>query len=229
MRKSVVLGLFLSLAACNRGGGGGGGADVQPQTEDDKTFYALGAQIGKSLGVFSLTKTELDMVKKGLSDSVGGQKMEIDLAVYGPKIQEMARTRSQAKAKVEGEKSKEFMDKAATEKGAEKLASGLIYVETTPGTGAQPAATDTVKVHYKGTLTDGTEFDSSYKRNEPTQFPLNGVIPCWTEGVQKMKVGGKAKLICPAAIAYGDRGAPPTIPGGATLVFEIELIEIVKK
>jgi FKBP-type peptidyl-prolyl cis-trans isomerase FkpA len=95
-----------------------------------------------------------------------------------------------------------------------------------PGTGASPKATDTVKVHYRGTLTNGTEFDSSYKRNEPTSFPLNRVIACWTEGVQKMKVAGKARLVCPSSIAYGDRGSPPSIPGGATLVFEIELLEV---
>jgi FKBP-type peptidyl-prolyl cis-trans isomerase FkpA len=111
--------------------------------------------------------------------------------------------------------------------GAEiKTASGLIYREIKPGTGASPTATDVVKVHYRGTLTNGTEFDSSYKRNEPAQFPLNQVIPCWTEGVQRMKVGGKSQLVCPANIAYGEAGRPPVIPGGATLVFEIELLAI---
>lgn len=119
-----------------------------------------------------------------------------------------------------------FLDKAAAEPGAVRTSSGLIYRELTPGNGPSPSATDVVTVNYRGTLTDGTEFDSSYKRNEPAQFPLNRVIPCWTEGVQKMKVGGKAKLTCPAAIAYQDRGAPPTIPPGATLVFEVELLKI---
>ena len=102
----------------------------------------------------------------------------------------------------------------------------MVYIEQKKGTGASPKATDTVKVHYKGTLVDGKTFDSSYDRGEPAQFPLNGVIPCWTEGVQKMAVGGKAKLVCPPAIAYGDRGSPPVIPPGATLVFEVELLEV---
>jgi len=104
--------------------------------------------------------------------------------------------------------------------------SGLVYQSLKEGTGESPKATDTVKVHYKGTFPDGKEFDSSYKRGEPTEFPLNRVIPCWTEGVQRMKPGGKAKLTCPAAIAYGAAGAGGVIPPNATLNFEIELISV---
>jgi FKBP-type peptidyl-prolyl cis-trans isomerase FkpA len=104
--------------------------------------------------------------------------------------------------------------------------SGLVYQSLKEGSGASPAATDVVKVHYRGTLPDGKEFDSSYKRGEPTEFPLNRVIPCWTEGVQMMKPGGKAKLTCPPAIAYGERGAGGVIPPNATLVFEVELISV---
>ena len=122
--------------------------------------------------------------------------------------------------------SKAYLEKAAAMPGAVRTASGLVYRELQGGTGASPKATDVVKVHYRGTLLDGAEFDSSYKRNEPATFPLNQVIPCWTEGVQKMKVGGKAQLVCPSSIAYGDRGSPPEIPGGATLIFEIELLGI---
>jgi FKBP-type peptidyl-prolyl cis-trans isomerase FkpA len=119
-----------------------------------------------------------------------------------------------------------FLDKAAAEPGSVKTPSGLIYHEIEPGAGASPMATDTVKVHYRGTLTDGTEFDSSYQRSEPVEFALNRVIPCWTEGVQKMKAGGKARLVCPADIAYGAEGRPPAIPGGATLIFEIALLDV---
>jgi FKBP-type peptidyl-prolyl cis-trans isomerase FkpA len=103
---------------------------------------------------------------------------------------------------------------------------GLVYKSLREGKGAQPAATDTVQVHYRGTLPNGTEFDSSYKRNEPTSFPLNRVIKCWTEGVQRMKVGGKAQLTCPPELAYGSRGAGGVIPPNATLLFEIELLAI---
>jgi len=189
-----------------------------PMTEEQKTIYSLGLSIYKSLGRFELTPAELDLVKKAISDAAA-KKPAVDLEVYGPKIGELQRDRS-------SRASNAYLAKAAAEPGALKTDSGLIYKELTLGTGDSPKATDNVKVNYKGTLVDGTVFDSSYARNEPAEFPLNRVIPCWTEGVQKMKVGGKAKLVCPSSIAYGDSGQPPTIPGGATLVFEVELLAI---
>jgi FKBP-type peptidyl-prolyl cis-trans isomerase FkpA len=128
-----------------------------------------------------------------------------------------------AKEKAKG---KEYADKAAAARGAVRTASGLVYRDLKVGAGASPKASDYVTVHYRGTLINGTEFDSSYKRNQPAGFPLSGVIACWTEGVQKMKIGGKAQLVCPSDIAYKDEGRPPQIPGGATLVFEVELISI---
>lgn len=117
---------------------------------------------------------------------------------------------------------KAYLEKAAAEPGAVRTPSGLVYRELRAGTGTSPTATDTVKVSYKGTFVDGKQFDSS----DGIKFPLNRVIPCWTEGVQKMKVGGKAQLVCPSSIGYGPGGSPPDIPGGATLVFEIELLGI---
>ena len=120
----------------------------------------------------------------------------------------------------------EVVDKAAAEKGAVKTPSGLVYRALTEGKGASPKETDVVSVHYKGTFPDGKEFDSSYKRGQPTEFPLNRVIKCWTEGVQLMKVGGKAKLTCPPTLAYGEKGAGNTIPPNATLQFEVELLAI---
>ena len=115
---------------------------------------------------------------------------------------------------------------AAKESGAVATKSGLVYRALKEGTGATPSATDIVRVHYKGTFPDGREFDSSYRRGQPAEFPLNGVIACWTEGVQRMKVGGKAKLTCPPSIAYGQRGAGGVIPPNATLQFEIELLDV---
>jgi FKBP-type peptidyl-prolyl cis-trans isomerase FkpA len=121
------------------------------------------------------------------------------------------------------------LTRAAATKGAVVTDSGLVYLSMKDGSGAQPAATDNVQVHYRGSFPDGKEFDSSYSRGQPTSFPLNRVIKCWTEGVQKMKVGGKAKLTCPAAIAYGERGTPGgPIPPNAVLQFEVELLAINK-
>lgn len=193
-------------------------------SDDQKIVYAVGLVMARQLGQFDLSPAELEIVKRALSDSAAGKPGE-NIDEWGPKIQSLVQTRSARVAQREKAKSVEFLVKAAAEPGATKTDSGLIYKELTPGTGATPKATDTVKVNYRGTFTNNTEFDSSYKRNQPAQFPLNGVIKCWTEGVQKMKVGGKARLVCPSEIAYGDQGRGG-IPGGATLVFEIELLEI---
>ncbi|MEO8370229.1 MAG: FKBP-type peptidyl-prolyl cis-trans isomerase [Candidatus Solibacter sp.] len=194
-------------------------------TDDEKTVYALGLSIGQSLSMFNLTPSEIDIVKRAITDAAN-KKPEVELSEWGPKIDPLARARAGAVAEKQKAGSAAYLAKCAAEPGAVKTESGLVYRELKVGAGDSPKATDTVKVNYRGTLTDGTEFDSSYKRNEPAQFPLNGVIRCWTEGVQRMKVGGKSQLVCPSDIAYGDQGRP-SIPGGATLVFEIELLEIV--
>lgn len=193
-------------------------------TDEEKTIYALGLSLYRSLGQFDLSPAELDIVKKALTDAAANKPAE-DLQEWGPKIQGLATARAARAAEKQKAFSAAYLSKAAAEPGAQKTESGLVYRELTPGTGDSPKATDTVKVNYRGTFVDGTEFDSSYKTNVPAQFPLNGVIKCWTEGVQKMKVGGKSQLVCPSDLAYGDSGRPG-IPGGATLVFEIELLEI---
>ncbi|GEJ55867.1 FKBP-type peptidyl-prolyl cis-trans isomerase [Anaeromyxobacter diazotrophicus] len=220
MRRLLLSALALTLAT---------GASAQsPQSEDQKTLYAIGVLIGKQLDVFGLSPAEFAMVKQGLDDNAAGKKLAVEPEAYQPKINQLAQARMKITAEKQKEKSKAFLDQAAKEKGAQKSPSGLVYVPIHEGKGAQPKPTDTVKVHYTGTLTDGKVFDSSVKRGQPAEFPLNQVIKCWTEGVGKMKVGGKAKLVCPSAIAYGDEGRPPTIPGGATLVFEVELLDIKK-
>ena len=203
-------------------------AGPQLQTEEQKTLYALGLAVSQSLSVFGLTEAELEVVKAGLTDGVLNRERRVDLQTYTPKIQELQRTRATAAAAVERKSGQAFLDKAATQTGATRTASGLVISIIKPGTGESPKATDKVKVHYHGTLMDGSVFDSSVQRGEPATFPLNGVIRCWTEGVQLMKVGGKSRLVCPPDLAYGDRGAPPRIKPGATLVFEVELLEIVK-
>jgi FKBP-type peptidyl-prolyl cis-trans isomerase FkpA len=195
------------------------------ETDEEKTVYALGLQVYRSLAQFDLSPAEVELVKRALADAAAG-KPAVDVNEWVPKLQPFAQARSARVAEQQKAASKAYLAKAGAEAGAVKTESGLIYMDLQPGSGASPQASDTVKVNYRGTLIDGTEFDSSYKRNQPAQFPLNGVIRCWTEGVQKMKVGGKARLVCPSDIAYGDSGRPPLIPGGATLIFEIELLEV---
>jgi FKBP-type peptidyl-prolyl cis-trans isomerase FkpA len=194
-------------------------------TDEQKTVYALGLQMYRSLAQFDLSPAEVELIKRALGDAAAG-KPAVDVNEWGPKFQAFGQTRAGRVAEKQKVVSNAYLAKAGAEPGAIKTASGLIYTDMRPGTGASPNASDSVKVNYRGTLIDGTEFDSSYKRNQPAEFPLSGVIRCWTEGVQKMKVGGKARLVCPSDIAYGDQGHPPVIPGGATLVFEIELLEI---
>jgi FKBP-type peptidyl-prolyl cis-trans isomerase FkpA len=235
--KALVAGLALLVVIASCQGGQGGCAAKPPQggatpeTDDQKTLYALGAFVAQRSGLkgANLTEEEVRHVQRGLQDQLTNQKLLAEPDEYQAKIRELMTGRMKAAADKEAAKSKDFLAKAATEQGAQKMDSGLVYIEQKAGTGEAPKATDTVKVHYRGTLTDGTEFDSSHKRGQPAEFPLNGVIPCWTEGLQKMKPGGKAKLVCPSTIAYGERGSPPVIPGGATLVFEVELLEITKR
>ena len=199
---------------------------AQPETEDQKALYALGVDLAKKLSVFSLSADEYDFVKQGMTDAAAGKKLAAEPEAYTQNINQLYQTRMQVAAQKQKELAKPYLENAAKEKDAQKTASGLIYQQIKAGTGAQPKASDMVKVHYTGTLIDGKEFDSSVKRGEPAEFPLGQVIPCWTEGVAKMKVGGKAKLVCPSDIAYGDQGRPPIIPGGSTLVFEVELLDV---
>lgn len=196
------------------------------ETDDEKAFYALGLYLSRNVSIFSLTKAELAVVQQGLADGVLGNPPKVELEKQFPKLNDLARARQQAAAEVEKKAGAAFLESAASEAGAIKKTSGLVYKELTPGTGASPKPTDRVKVHYHGTLTDGTVFDSSVQRGQPVDFALNGVVPCWVEGFQLMKVGGKSRFVCPSSIAYGDAGSPPKIKPGATLVFEVELLEI---
>jgi FKBP-type peptidyl-prolyl cis-trans isomerase FkpA len=216
---ATVICAFLALPAL--------AADA-PKTDDQKTLYAIGLVVARELAVFKLSPSELEQVKQGITDAVTGKTPLVELSAFDRKIQELA----QARIKVYGEKlattAGEFLERAAREKGAVKTSSGLIFLPLTEGKGNTPTPDSTVRVNYKGTLVDGYEFDSSYRRGKPVEFTLKNVIKCWTEGLQKMQPGGKAKLFCPPAIAYGDRGPVPSIPPQATLVFEIELLDVIK-
>lgn len=197
----------------------GRAADPAPAVDDRaKVLYALGAQIAADYG---LKGSDVQAVADGMADLCAGKPLKAEPKELKPKVaalkHEAVETRRLAQ-----------LEAFAAEPGAKSLPSGLIYKEIKAGTGAKPAATSMVKVHYHGTFPDGNVFDSSVQRGEPMEFPLNGVIPCWTEGVQLIAAGGKAKLVCPYAIAYGERGRPPVIPERATLVFEVELLEVKK-
>jgi FKBP-type peptidyl-prolyl cis-trans isomerase FkpA len=197
-------------------------------SEDEKTIYALGAMIGQRFaGPMRLSEKELEILQRGIKATARGGKPEFAVAEYAPKFDALARSRASAGAADTKAQTAAFRDAAAAEAGAVKLPSGLVYKTIKPGSGANPKAADVVRVHYHGTLPDGKVFDSSVQRGQPAKFAVNQVIPCWTEGVQRMKVGEKAKLVCPSEIAYGDSGTPDgTIPPGATLVFEVELLGI---
>ena len=199
------------------------------KTEEEKNLYAIGFILGERIHQLQLSKAQQKMVDQGYNDGKSGAKAKVDPHERQQQISEFAQKRQQqVAAKTVGpekEKGKGFAEKAAKESGAQRLPSGVVFRTVKPGTGPSPKETDKVKVNYEGKLVNGTVFDSSYKRGQPAEFPLNGVIKCWTEGVGKMKVGEEAQLVCPSDTAYGDAGRPG-IPPGATLVFKVELLGI---
>jgi FKBP-type peptidyl-prolyl cis-trans isomerase FkpA len=194
-------------------------------TDEQKAIYALGLVMQRSLRQFDLSPDELAIVARALADGAAG-KPAVDLKEWGPRVELLAtgrRDRVVAREKVDAAA---YLEAAAAEPGAVRTPSGLVYRDDIAGNGPSPSAGATVRVHYRGTLIDGTVFDSSYERKEPVAFRLGEVVPCWTEGVQRMKVGGRARFVCPSHLAYGDEGSPG-IPGGAALVFEVDLVGII--
>ena len=231
----------LVLVACSKpasappASGGPAPEGVAAMTDDQKTLYTMGFIAGTNgnFAQFKLTAEEFAVFSKGLEAATLGTKPDVDPAAFQPRIDPFlqakiaqARVANVGVAQVRKTADAVFCTKAAAEPGAIKLESGAVVQTLTPGKGGSPKPTSTVTVHYEGKLTDGTVFDSSIQRGQPVEFPLNGVIPCWTQGVAKMKVGEKARLTCPSDTAYGDQGHPPTIPPGAALIFEVELLGI---
>jgi FKBP-type peptidyl-prolyl cis-trans isomerase FkpA len=228
MKKTLVfLSLIISalvLTACSPNDP----KKVSLESEDDKTFYAMGYMLGGNLQRLTLSDKELAALYKGVAMAAKNEKSEVDMAVYQNKIQEVFKARMDKVAQKEKDAGKAFIAKFIKEEGATQTPSGLAYKVIKEGTGATPTAEDVVEVHYHGTLADGTVFDSSVERGKTISFPLNRVIKGWTEGLQTMKEGGKTKFVIPSDLAYGEAGAPPKIPGGATLVFEVELFKVTK-
>ena len=203
-------------------------AAASPKTDDEKAFYSIGASMAAQLErARPIAESELDVLVQGIRDSVRGKTLAVDQQEGATLVRTMLQERQEKAVAIERVAAVEFLAAEAAKKGAKTTESGLIYTVIKAGKGASPSATDKVRVHYHGTLRDGTVFDSSVERGEPAEFPLNRVIACWTEGVAMMKEGGKSLLVCPAEIAYGDRSTG-RIPAGAALSFEVELIEIVE-
>jgi len=194
-------------------------------------FTAMGYSVGTNMlaEMKVLEADEVDAVLKGLRASLLGESPPAELTKFVPMAHELMTERKVAHAVAAVKKGERMLEAAAAEQGATKTASGLVYLPITEGTGDSPGASDEVDVHYEGKLLDGTVFDSSYRRGTSLQFVLSQVIPGWTEGLQMMKPGGKAKLTIPPELAYGEEGSPPRIPAQATLVFEVELIAVTER
>jgi FKBP-type peptidyl-prolyl cis-trans isomerase FklB len=200
-------------------------------TQKEKASYGVGMNVGKSFKS-DLIDLDTDAFVRGFKDALAGANpavTEEDLEKAITAMRDDVARKSGDRIAANKKAGQEFLAKnKADNKDVKVTESGLQYVVLKEGTGPTPKPTDTVKVHYRGTLVDGTEFDSSYKSNKPATFPVNQVIPGWTEALQKMKVGSKWKVVIPSEIAYGDQGQPPVIPPAATLIFEIELLSIEK-
>ncbi|MEX2016533.1 MAG: FKBP-type peptidyl-prolyl cis-trans isomerase [Candidatus Hydrogenedentales bacterium] len=202
------------------------------ETDKDKTSYSVGAQLGQMLSA-GRDLLDAEIVLQGLRDSLEGKESKVDdetrhelLSKWQMQAQEAQRAEMEAQAEVMSAEGAAFLSENAKKEGVVTLPSGLQYEVLEEGSGKTPGPTDTVKAHYSGTLTDGTPFDSSYKRNEPFVTPVNRVIPGWTEALQLMKEGAKWRIYVPHNLAYGARGAPPAIPPYSTLIFEMELLEV---
>jgi FKBP-type peptidyl-prolyl cis-trans isomerase FkpA len=199
-----------------------------PMTEDDKVIFAVGEILSGSVKPFAFSEHEMQLVQEGFNAGMHGKKTGVEADSYRSQIQTLltARiTKGVAAAKAAGQA---YRAKASAAQGATTTPSGLIMTTVQPGSGPSPTAEDMVKVQYVGTLVDGTVFDSSKQHGAPQTFKVSGVVPCWSEALQHMSVGAKIKLVCPPELAYGDRGSPPQIPGGSTLLFDVELMSVDK-
>ena len=200
-------------------------AQEAPSTDRDKTLYALGQALATRVADFDLTPQEFEIVRRGLADGVTGKESQVDMQLFGPRIAELHQQRVQARALLERGRGETYRNDQAALEGAKVLDTGLIYFEKEAGQGPSPKPEDAVTIHYVGSLVDGKQVDRS-PEDEPVTFELSSAMQCFRDGVGRMKMGGKARLVCPPEMAFGDRGNPP-IPPGATLVFDVELVRVV--
>lgn len=220
---AALLTISIFTMSCSQAGNN----NYKLSTEDEKAFYSIGYNWASKLKTFNLSEGEIKAMLKGVATSSKGDKAEVDIQTYTSKVNKMLQSRMTSVSVLTKEKGKKFIaEYLKNNSKAKQTKSGLAYEVIKEGTGKSPKATDTVEVHYHGTLISGDVFDSSVQRNKTIEFPLNRVIKGWTEGLQLMKEGGKIKLIIPSDLAYGDNGSPPKIPGGSTLIFEVELFKV---
>lgn len=229
MRRSLRVAALLALCSllpARAGASEDANGSVELKTREDKIVYVLGLSMAQFLSEFELSEQELAVLISGLSDGTLGRNPQVSPNIWGRRIEGFKRQRvEQARARRE-QLAAEYLAQAESQPGAERTESGLIYTEVEPGSGAHPAPSDRVEVHYHGTRTDGSVFDTTRDKG-PATFAVEGVIPCWTEALQRMRVGGKSRIVCPAQIAYGDKGVPGSIKPGAVLSFDVELLDIV--
>lgn len=222
-RMSALLSLVLLGTGCSSGA-----AEPEPKTEAEKALYSLGVVQGQSLLRYRMSKEEFDFWMAGLQDAYAKRPPKVDIVVWRPKVEPLLRARTEMTLVEQRKLGQEFLAKIATEDGIQKTSSGLLYKMLQEGTGIPPGRDDRVRVNYSGKLVDGTEFDSSANHGGPVTLEVKKVVRCWGEGLQLMKEGSKARLYCPPEIAYGDMGARPFVPPGATLVFDVDLLKVEK-
>lgn len=220
---AALLSISILTISCTHAGD----RNYKLNSEDEKTFYSIGYHWASKLKSFNLSDGEVKAIIKGVAASAKGDKAEVDIESYSSKVNPMLKERMASASITIKEQGKKYIAEYLKKNTkAKQTKSGLAYEILKEGSGKTAKATDTVEVHYHGTLISGTVFDSSVDRNKKIKFPLNRVIKGWTEGLQLIKEGGKIRLIIPSDLAYGENGSPPTIPGGSTLIFEVELFKV---
>jgi len=222
-RRRVATALLLTAAVAS----GGSARAGEIASERDQTLYAIGARLGRSLAPFALSESELEVLLRGLRDAVLGRELAVNETAQQERIDALLRERKPVLLETERAASAELLEQAAREPGAVHTPSGLVMVELRAGSGPGPGPANTVRIHYHGRLRDGNVFDSSVERGVPLEVAMARALPCWREGLLRMRVGGKSRLVCPAELTFGARGDPPRVAAGAAVVYEIELLAIV--